>query len=291
MFNGFMAQDLDLPTGRIHYRMGGAGDAVLLLHGFPQTHAMWGYIAPLLAQGYRVICPDLRGYGASHKPLDVADYSFREMARDPIALMDHLGIDRFHVVGHDRGGRTAHRMALDIPQRIKSITVMDIVPTHLLLADLTADVARAYYHWFFLAQPAPLPETMIGADPVVYYKSCLMGWGAANEDQFDQAQMRAYEAAWCDPDCIRGMCNDYRAALTHDFELDAGDLHRRLRMPACVMWGRDGIMELAFDVPATWADRFSNITAHGMRGGHFFPDEYPEQTAQTLNSFLKSVSD
>ena len=173
MFNGFMAQDLDLPTGRIHYRMGGAGDAVLLLHGFPQTHAMWGYIAPLLAQGYRVICPDLRGYGASHKPLDVADYSFREMERDPIALMDHLGIDRFHVVGHDRGGRTAHRMALDIPQRIKSITVMDIVPTHLLLADLTADVARAYYHWFFLAQPAPLPETMIGADPVVYYKSCL----------------------------------------------------------------------------------------------------------------------
>jgi haloacetate dehalogenase len=118
-----------------------------------------------------------------------------------------------------------------------------------------------------------------------------MGWGAANEDQFDQAQMRAYEAAWRDPDCIRGMCNDYRAALTHDFELDAGDLHRRLRMPACVMWGRDGIMELAFDVPATWADRFSNITAHGMRGGHFFPDEYPEQTAQTLNSFLKSVSD
>jgi haloacetate dehalogenase len=223
--------------------------------------------------------------------LDVADYSFREMARDPIALMDHLGIDRFHVVGHDRGGRTAHRMALDIPQRIKSITVMDIVPTHLLLADLTADVARAYYHWFFLAQPAPLPETMIGADPVVYYKSCLMGWGAANEDQFDRAQMRAYEAAWRDPDCIRGMCNDYRAALTHDFELDAGDLHRRLRMPACVMWGRDGIMELAFDVPATWADRFSNITAHGMRGGHFFPDEYPEQTAQTLNSFLKSVSD
>ena len=242
MFNGFMAQDLDLPTGRIHYRMGGAGEAVLLLHGFPQTHAMWGYIAPLLAQGYRVICPDLRGYGASQKPLDVADYSFREMARDPIALMDHLGIDRFHVVGHDRGGRTAHRMALDIPQRIKSITVMDIVPTHLLLADLTADVARAYYHWFFLAQPAPLPETMIGADPVVYYKSCLMGRGAANEDPFDQAQMRAYEAALLDPYCISGMSNDYRSALTPDFELDAGDSHRRLRMPARVMGGRDGIM-------------------------------------------------
>ena len=220
MFNGFNAQDVELPAGRIHYRMGGTGDAVLLLHGFPQTHAMWGYIAPMLAQGYRVICPDLRGYGASHKPADVGDYSFREMARDPIALMDHLGIDRFHVVGHDRGGRTAHRMALDIPQRIKSITVMDIVPTHLLLADLTADVARAYYHWFFLAQPAPLPETMIGADPVAYYRSCLMGWGAANEDQFDRAQMQAYEAAWRDPDCVRGMCNDYRAALTHDFELD-----------------------------------------------------------------------
>jgi haloacetate dehalogenase len=152
-------------------------------------------------------------------------------------------------------------------------------------------VARAYYHWFFLAQPAPLPETMIGADPVAYYKSCLMGWGAANEDQFDRAQIQAYETAWRDPDCIRGMCNDYRAALTHDFELDAGDLHRRLSMPACVMWGRDGIMERAFDVPATWADRFSNITAHGMRGGHFFPDEHPEETAQTLNSFLQTVSD
>jgi haloacetate dehalogenase len=177
MFNGFDAKDVELPAGRIHYRMGGTGDAVLLLHGFPQTHAMWGYIAPMLAQGHCVICPDLRGYGASHKPADVAAYSFREMASDPIGLMDHLGIDRFHVVGHDRGGRTAHRMALDIPERIKSITVMDIVPTHLLLDDLTADVARAYYHWFFLAQPAPLPEAMIGADPIAYYKSCLMGWG------------------------------------------------------------------------------------------------------------------
>ena len=285
MFNGFTAQDLDLPTGRIHYRMGGAGDAVLLLHGFPQTHAMWGYIAPLLAQGYRVICPDLRGYGASHKPLDVADYSFREMARDPIALMDHLGIDRFHVVGHDRGGRTAHRMALDIPDRIKSITVMDIVPTHLLLADLTADVARAYYHWFFLIQPAPLPETLIGHDPKFFLERKMRHWGknrdAITDDAFDD-----YLRCFSDPQTIHASCEDYRASNGIDLEHDAADANRKLTMPLLALWGANGMVGNKYDMLAAWCDVAENVSGFAVPCGHYLPEEAPDETYCALLNFF-----
>ena len=283
---GFEDGKLSVNGVEIAYSIGGEGRPVLLLHGFPQTRAMWAHVAPVLAQDRMVVCADLRGYGGSSKPAAVADYSFREMGRDMVALMEALGAGRFDLVGHDRGARTAHRMALDAPEAVKSLVVMDIVPTHLLLSDLRWPVAKGYFHWFFLAQPEPFPERLIGADPDYYFESGLLGWGASKLDDFDPGQLAAYRAAWRDPDTIRGMCNDYRAALEVDFALDAADLGRRVACPTLVMWGADGAMAKAYDVPATWADRCTDITARAIPGGHFFIDTNPVETTAALADFL-----
>ncbi len=271
----------------IAYAKGGSGPPVLLLHGFPQTHVMWHAVAPRLAAHFTVICPDLRGYGASSKPHGTANYSFREMGADQLALIAHLGFDQFHLVGHDRGGRTAHRMALDAPEAVASLTVMDIIPTHMLLNDLSRHVAKAYYHWFFLAQPAPFPETLIGHDPDAYYEASLMAWGSTPLSDFDPQALDAYRSAWRDPDAIRGMCEDYRAALEIDFDLDAADLGRRVECPALVLWGADGAMGKAYDVAATWSDRLTDVQSSALPGGHFFVDQFPKETTDRLLSFLR----
>ncbi len=273
----------------IAYSIGGDGSPLVLLHGFPQTRAMWGHIAPALANGRRVICPDLRGYGASGKPADMADYSFRAMGGDILALMDHLGHDRFDLVGHDRGARTAHRIALDAADRVNSLTVMDIIPTYHLLSELSQQVAKSYYHWFFLAQPAPFPETLIGTDPDYFFHSCLLGWGGATLADFDTAQLDAYRKAWRDPETIRGICNDYRAAIAHDMALDRADLHRKIACPTLVLYGADGAMAQAYDVPATWVERCHDLQAGSVPGGHFFPDTAPQQTLQAIKAFLQRV--
>ncbi|PIE09917.1 MAG: alpha/beta hydrolase [Rhodobacterales bacterium] len=272
----------------IAYDRQGSGPPVLLLHGFPQTRAMWGPIADDLAQAFTVVRADLRGYGASSKPEGTAAYSFREMGADQLALMAHLGFERFHLVGHDRGARTAHRIALDAPERIASLTLMDIIPTHMLLDQLSRKVAAAYYHWFFL--PTPIAPQMIAADPDGYFESCLTGWGASSLDDFDPSHLAAYRAAWRDSDCIRGMCEDYRAALSIDFDLDAADLARRVASPSLVMWGADGAMGRAYDVAGTWADRLEDIRSAAVPGGHFFPDTAPRETATALRAFLTSLS-
>nr|WP_135505746.1 alpha/beta hydrolase [Roseovarius aestuariivivens] len=266
--------------------MGGDGPPLLLLHGFPQTRAMWAHVAPELAKTHTVICPDLRGYGASSKPEAVAAYSFREMARDMVALMAHLGHASFALAGHDRGGRTAHRLALDAPGAVTRLCLMDIVPTHTLLTDLTFPVARSYYHWFFLAQPAPFPEEMIAADPDRYYHACLLGWGGAKLEDFDADQLEAYRRAWRDPDTIRGMCNDYRAALDHDVHDDAEDLSARVTCPTLILYGGTGAMAKAYDVPATWEGKCTDMMARSIPGGHFFIDTAPEETAEALQSFF-----
>jgi len=283
---GFTDQALQVNGQEIAFSRGGNGPPLLLLHGFPQTRAMWAAIAPLLAQDHSVVAADLRGYGASSKPRGVQNYSFRDMAADQVALMRALGFGRFHLAGHDRGGRVAHRLALDHVDTVASLTVMDIVPTHLLLNQLEWPVARAYYHWFFLAQPEPFPESMIAADPDAFYESCLLGWGAARLEDFAPAQLAAYRAAWADPETRRAMCDDYRAALHPGFALDAADLDRRVSCPALVLWGADGAMALAYDVAATWSDRLSDMQAHGVPGGHFFPDQSPRDTAAALARFL-----
>ena len=265
---------------------GGTGPPVLMLHGFPQTRAMWARVAPELARRFTVIAADLRGYGASSKPQGAEHYTFREMGRDVFALMSDLGHDRFHLVGHDRGARTAHRMALDDEARLLSLTLMDVVPTHHLLADLSARVAASYYHWFFLAQPAPFPERLILPDPDYFFESCLLGWGGAQLADFDAGQLAQYRAAWRDPATVGAMCDDYRAALRYDFDLDAADLDRKISVSSLVLFGRDGAMAKAYDVASTWSDRLADMRAQAIPGGHFFIDTNPDDTAAALLNFL-----
>ena len=274
----------------IAYAKAGQGPPVLLLHGFPQTHAMWHSIAPRLSQKFTVIAADLRGYGDSSKPDRMEDMSFRPMAADQVALMAHLGFSQFHVIGHDRGARTAHRLALDTPDCLLSLTLMDIVPTQHLLSQLPHRAARSYYHWFFLAQNAPFPETFIAHDPDLYFETSLAGWGANGLQAFDPHALNAYRTAWRLPSTIRTMCNDYRAAIDVDLALDTKDLHRTIDTPSLVLFGRDGVMARDFDVPATWSDRLSNMTVGAMPGGHFFPDTHPKVTTDTLMDFLQKSS-
>lgn len=271
---------------RIAYTRQGAGPAVLLLHGFPQTQAMWHDVARELAKHFTVVTADLRGYGASSKPQGVDAMSFRAMGEDQLSLMASLGHARFHLVGHDRGARTAHRMALDSPANIASVTLMDIIPTHLLLDELRQEVARAYYHWFFLAQPAPFPEDMIAADPDRYFESCLLGWGGATLEDFPAQALAAYRQSWRDPACIHTMCNDYRAAIDVDFALDAGDIERQVTCPALVLFGATGAMAKNYDVAQTWAPRLSDMQSAAIPGGHFFVDQHPSETTDALMRFL-----
>lgn len=268
------------------YEVAGSGPPLLLLHGFPQTRAMWRPLVPALAERFTVVCPDLRGYGQSSKPLTMEEMSFRLMSEDMVALMASLGHGRFQVAGHDRGGRVAHRMALDHPDRVASLTLMDIVPTEYLLSNMTTALAKAYYHWLFLAQPAPFPETMIGHDPDAYFERCLLGFGKARLDEFDPDLLALYRVSWRDPDCIRAMCNDYRAAIEVDWPMDRADLDRRVTCPSLVLYGEDGAMAKLLDVPATWRDRLTDMRHMAIAGGHFFPDQNPEQTTDALLGFL-----
>lgn len=284
---GFAGHRIAVNGQEIACSTGGSGPAVLLLHGFPQTRALWHKVAPVLAGHFTVVTADLRGYGASSKPEGVENYTFREMGHDMAALMAALGHDRFDLAGHDRGARVAHRMALDDDAgRIGRLVLMDIVPTHHLLCDLTRQVAASYYHWFFLAQPEPFPERLILSDPDYFFESCLLGWGGARLDDFDAGQLDAYRAAWRDPDTVRAMCDDYRAAASLDFALDEGDLGRKVPHPSLVLYGAAGAMARAYDVPATWADRLADMRSATIPGGHFFIDTAPDETARALLEFL-----
>jgi haloacetate dehalogenase len=269
----------------IAYDITGAGPPVLLLHGFPQTRAMWRQIVARLAPTYTVVTADLRGYGQSSVAQGVEAMGFRPMGADMLALMDHLGFDAFHLAGHDRGGRTAHRMALDAPDRLRSLCVMDIVPTEWILTNLTTPLARAYYHWLFLAQPEPFPETMIGHDPDAYFESCLLGFGHAHLSDFQTDALADYARAWRDPERINAMCNDYRAAIDIDYPLDQSDLHRTLSLPSLVLFGHDGAMARNLDIGETWQPRLANMQATGVPGGHFFPEQSPKITADHLLTF------
>lgn len=275
----------------IAYDEVGRGPPLLLLHGFPQTRAMWAEAAPVLAERFRVVTADLRGYGASAKPTaasDLANYSFRAMGADMIALMSSLGHERFHLVGHDRGARAAYRMALDSPGKVESLTLMDIAPTDHLVEAWNYDLSKAYFHWSFLAQPAPFPERMIGADPDHFFEACLSGWGGATRQAF--AQIDAYRAAWRDPATIGGMTNDYRAAVSVDLELDSASRGQVLECPALVLWGADGVMARHFDARQVWAPRLPNLTVGLVPGGHFFVDESPGETAEAIRRFLSPPS-
>jgi haloacetate dehalogenase len=291
MFEGFTRQFVPVEGGSLCCVRGGSGPPVLLLHGFPQCLAMWAKVAPALSDDFTVVCADLRGYGDSFKPAGAADhanYSFRAMAADQVAMMRSLGLPRFHVVGHDRGGRTAHRMALDHPEAVLSMTVLDIVPTYAMFMQTNRLVAGAYWHWYFLQQPAPFPERLIGADPDYFYQTCLVGWGASRLADFDAQMLAEYRRCWRDPAMIHGSCADYRAAASIDLEHDAADLHRQVVCPSLALWGESGLMHRLFDLRAQWSARCSNLQAQPCPGGHFLVDQHPETIAQHLRAFLAS---
>jgi haloacetate dehalogenase len=291
MFQGFTRHRIKLADVEIHGVVGGTGAPVLLLHGYPQCLAMWARVAPALAAHYTVVCADLRGYGDSSKPEqtpDCANYSFRAMAQDQVALMRELGFERFHLIGHDRGGRVGHRMALDHPKAVKSLTVMDIVPTHAMFMETDRHLAAGYWHWYFLAQPSPFPEHFIGADPDYFFERSLIGWGAAKLEDFDAQMLAEYRRCWRDPKMIHGSCSDYRAALRVDLEHDGRDIHQKVQCPVLAFWGSLGLMHRLFDIGAQWRRRCVNVATATLPGGHFFVDQFPRETTRQLLEFLRS---
>ena len=292
MFESFTARTIPVGDVDISCVLAGSGPPLLLLHGFPQPKAMWAHVAPALSQHYTVVCADLRGYGDSSKPRcrpDRSNYSFRAMADDQLKLMRALGFERFHVIGHDRGGRTGLRFALGHPDAVLSLTVMDIVPTYAMFFDTNRKVAGAYWHWYFLAQPEPFPERLIGNDPDYFYETCLVGWGATRLNDFDPEMLADYRRAWRDPASIHGSCSDYRAAATIDLEHDQADIERRVTCPTLVFYGSTGQMARLFDIPQEWRKRCAQPQEASLPGGHFFVDQFPREVVLTLREFLQSA--
>jgi haloacetate dehalogenase len=269
----------------------GSGPPLLLLHGFPQTSACWRKMAPSLAERFTVVATDLRGYGASSKPRGGgghAAYSKRAMAADQVAVMRALGHDRFRLVGHDRGGRVAHRLALDHPGLVERMAVLDIAPTATMYAATGKDFATAYYHWFFLIQPADFPERMIANDTRGFIRHTLASW-SKSDSAFDEAILRHYEEQLFDPMAIHAACEDYRAGATidlfHDAESDAAG--SKLAMPLLALWGSRGTVGRMFDVLATWREKSSAaVSGHALDCGHFLPEEAPAETLAALFDFL-----
>jgi haloacetate dehalogenase len=288
MFDGFEVRDIATRGTSIHARIGGSGPPLLLLHGYPQTHAMWHRVAPVLAERCTVVSADLRGYGDSSKPTsdpEHAVYSKRASADDMVEVMAALGFARFMVAGHDRGGRVAHRLALDHPERVERMAVLDIVPTRTVFRATDQAIATGYYHWFFLIQPYDLPERLIGADPVYYLRRKLGAWAAL--DNFAPEALAEYERCFSDPATIHASCEDYRAAASIDLAHDEADLDHRIRCPLLVLWGGRGLMERHFDVLATWREKAAGpLTGRALDCGHFLAEERPEETASELLAFF-----
>lgn len=290
MFEGFTRRDIALGEITIHCVVGGQGDPVLMLHGYPQNLSEWARLAPLLVQaGYTVVCADLRGYGDSSKPPgapDHSNYSFRAMAADQVALMQVLGFERFHLVGHDRGGRVAHRMALDWPAQVRSLAVLDLVPTWALYHQTNRTIASTYWQWYFLPLPAPFPERLIGADPDYYFENCLVSTGGRGLDSFDPAMLAEYRRCWRDPAMVHASCCDYRAGRSVDLAHDEADLHVKLQCPVLALWGADGLMCQLMDIEAAWRARVDKLRIGTVPGGHWFPEHAAPQTAAALTGFF-----
>jgi len=283
MFEGFSLSMIDTGAAVIRVRHGGNGPPLLLLHGHPQTHVMWHAIAPRLAQDFTVVAPDLRGYGESSKPATTPDhmpYSKRAMAQDQVALMRQLGFEHFFVAGHDRGGRCAYRMALDHPACVRKLAVLDIIPTGEAFRRTNLSFGMGYWHWFFLAQPAPLPEKLIGCNPDNYYFR-------EGRDKFHPEALADYLRCCHDPATIHAMCEDYRAGATIDYQLDEADRgSRRIECPVLVLWGKQGQLEAWYDVRSIWRDWANDVSGQAIDSGHYLAEEAPDQTFAALRSFF-----
>jgi haloacetate dehalogenase len=287
MIDGFEHTRIETPGASIATSVGGSGPALLLLHGYPQTRAMWHRVAPRLAERFTVVLTDLRGYGDSSKPAGDAEhrtYSKRAMAADQVAVMRALGFERFAVVGHDRGGRVGHRLAVDHPERVTHLAVLDIVPTFHVFERADRHMAMAYYHWFFLAQPFDLPERLIGADPRTFLHRKIGGWGTGLE-VFAPEALAEYERCF-DAATIHASCEDYRAAATIDLEHDGQDRDRRIEAPLLALWGANGFVGRHYDVLDVWRAYAGDVRGEALPSGHYLAEERPVETAQALEAFL-----
>ncbi len=291
LFPGFTRRLVPLDGVDIHAVIGPRreGPAVLLLHGYPQTHAIWHRVAPLLARRFNVVASDLRGYGDSGKPPTAPDhgpYSKRAMARDQVELMRALGHGRFLLVGHDRGARVAHRLAMDHPDAVARIAVLDIAPTLAMYEKTTDAFARAYWHWFFLVQPAFLPERMIGSDAAFFLRQ-KMGAGAAGGHPFEAEAWAEYERCFT-PGTIHASCEDYRAAATIDLEHDRADREagRKVRAPLLALWGERGVIERCFAPLDEWRRVADDVRGRALPAGHYLPEEIPDLVTAELESFF-----
>ena len=288
MFEAFTHRRIATSGAVINLRHGGSGPPVLLLHGHPQTHAMWHRIAPRLARRYTLVCADLRGYGDSSKPPTDPDhepYSKRAMARDQVEVMRQLGFERFTVVGHDRGGRCAYRMALDHPERVRGVAVLDIIPTGETFRRADMAFGLGYWHWFFLAQDHPLPETVIGAAPDAFYFH-------RGRTMFAPEALAEYRRCYSDPATIHAMCEDYRAGATFDFRLDEADRQagRTIRCPLLALWGGKGHVGQWYDVLEVWRAWADGVEGQAIDCGHYLAEEAPEATLAALRPFLGRVA-
>ena len=290
MFSHLDVKTVERNGVRLHTRAGGEGPPLLLLHGHPQSMAMWHKVLPALSARHQVVLMDLRGYGDSSRPLADAQHfhhSKREMALDAMAVMHAHGFERFDVLAHDRGARVAHRLAADHPQAVQRMMLLDIAPTLAMYQNTSEAFARAYWHWFALIQPAPLPETLIDSDPVRYVRS-VMGGRHAGLAPFTPEALAEYERCAAIAGTGTSICEDYRASAGIDLEHDRADVQadRRLSMPLRVLWGQHGAVGRCFDVLALWQERATQVTGEAMPCGHYLAEELPEQVAaQALNFF------
>jgi haloacetate dehalogenase len=298
-FDGFEPRDVEVNGVRIHARVPlgaqAARPALLLLHGFPQTHVLWHRVAQQLQHDFYLVMPDLRGYGDSSKPAGLADhsnYSKRTLAADMVTLMDALGVAQFGVCGHDRGGRVAHRLAVDHRERVTGLCVIDIAPTLDMYAATDFAYARAYYHWFHLIQPTPLPETMILGAPLPYLHTKLGGWGGSGTGFIEPKALAGYERCFLLPGTVHSMCEDYRASAGIDLDHDRAsralpDGAGQIACDTLVLWGERGVVHQLFNPLALWQAQCSaTVRGIALPAGHFIPEELPERTAQHLREFF-----
>lgn len=290
-FAGFREAIVGGEAGDVFARVGGEGPPLLLIHGFPQTHMEWAGLAPALASRFTVVAMDLRGYGRSAAPPSSggALYAKREMAKDARAVMSHLGFSRFRVCGHDRGGRVAYRLALDAPEAVEKLAALDIVPTAQMWSGMDADLAMTTYHWMFLAQPAPFPETMIAASPDYFLDHTLASWTATRTlDCFPAASLAAYREALTRPANIHAFCEDYRAGASLDRAYDEADraAGRKIEAPTLALWGGAGIPAKGRSPLSAWREWAHDVRGEAIDCGHFLPEEAPEATLAALLAFF-----
>ncbi len=291
LFPGFKSELIEVNGVKIMTRKGGSGQPLLLLHGHPQTHAIWHRVAQQLAESHTVVMTDLRGYGDSSKPQgsqDHLNYSKRVMALDQIEVMRHFGYAQFDVLAHDRGARVAHRLALDHPKAVKRLVLLDIAPTLAMYEKTSNQFARSYWHWFFLIQPAPLPERLIEADPAAYVRDVL-GRRSAGLAPFDPRALAEYVRCLELPGTAHGLCEDYRASASIDLVHDQLDIDKKnfLQQAVLVLWGEQGVVNQCFEPLKEWSKLAVNVKGHALPCGHYIPEEAPELLLNQVQSFLE----